>query len=228
MSTLRVGIRSPLLYPNVTNTSDIKAGDVVAATPLGRDENGKNLVAYIVRTEDEAPQYKLPNSLANSNTPKKSFLSDTAPPIDPASAQPKTKLQNPVQPKQETTSAQFIKPDDLLSRLEQSQVNQLRERDNAIRNDTTKLNDGAGNALLTALIYNSGPDGRRYAVGVSAPLSTQQAIRDSESQGSELLGSESQEGENNASPLGKAATAYRQSAYFNATDFRSTLFNKAI
>ncbi len=218
MSTFPVGIRSPLLYPNVINSGELKPGEVVATTPLGRDADGKNLVAYIVRTEEEVPAYKLPNS-SNSNTPKKSFLSDAATAaLQQQTPQTKPKVEQRVPSKSETTSAQFIKPDDLLSRLEQSQVDQLRARNDAVRSDTTNLNDGAGNALLTSLIYNKGPDGRRYAVGVSAPLLTQSgsATPDPEAE------------ETPTTPLGKATSAYRQSAYFNATDLRSGLLNKAI
>ncbi|MBY0428684.1 MAG: hypothetical protein K2Q32_05645 [Alphaproteobacteria bacterium] len=227
MSTFPIGTRSPLLYPNVTNPSDLKPGEVVATTPLGRDENGKNLVAYIVRTDEEVPAYKLPNNLANGNTPKKSFLSDTATQQELlAQAQIKTKQDKTADNrapqrqtiKNENTSAQFIKPDDLLSRLEQSQVDQLRARDDAVRADTTPLNDGAGHELLTSLIFNTGPDGRRYAVGVSAPLVTQQ-----QSQPDHAATDEEP-----SSPTGKAVEAYKKSAYFNATDFRSGLLNKAI
>lgn len=218
MSTFPVGTRSPLPYPNVTNSGDLKPGEVVATTPLGRDENGKNLVAYIVRTEEEVPAYKLPNS-SNSNTPKKSFLSDAAvTQLQQQQAQTKTKVDKEPQQKSDATSAQFIKPDDLLSSLEQSQVDQLRARNVAVRSDTTALNDGDGNPLLTSLIYNTGPDGRRYAVGVSAPLLTKQAVSAPEPDG-------------DASPMtaiSRATSAYTQSAYFNATDFRSGLFNKAI
>ena len=222
MSTFPIGTRSPLLYPNVTNPSELKPGEVVATTPLGRDENGKNLVAYIVRTDEEVPAYKLPNNLANGNTPKKSFLSDAAAQQELLlQAQLKSKIEKPVPQKtsvkNETTSAQFIKPDDLLSRLEQSQLDQLRARDNAIRADNTALDDGAGNALLTSLIYSRGPDGRRYAVGVSAPLLTQKEAQ-----------TDAQSEDETSSPLDNATRAYKKSAYFNATDFRSGLLNKAI
>lgn len=218
MSTLPVGIRSPLLYPNVTNSGDTKPAEIVATTPLGRDENGKNLVAYIVRTEEDVPAYKLPNS-SNSNTPKKSFLSDAAvTALQQQTQSPKPKVEQRVPPKTENTSAQFIKPDDLLSRLEQSQVDQLRARNDAVRNDKTDLNDGDGNALLTSLIYNTGPDGRRYAVGVSAPLLTKQPSAEPEAGADDPT----------ATLQGKAASAYRQSAYYNATDLRSGLLNKAI
>lgn len=227
MSTFPIGIRSPLLYPNVTNSGDLKPGEVVATTPLGRDENGKNLVAYIVRTDEEVPAYKLPNNLANGNRPKKSFLSDKAaqqaqlnePQINSQQEKPAPKRTEPNSfSKSNTTSARFIKPDELLSRLEQSQLDQLRARDNAVRNDTTQLDDGAGNALLTALIFNTGPDGRRYAVGVSAPLRTQQ----------EFQSTDVPDEDNISSPSGIAVQAYKKSAYFNATDYRSGLLNKAI
>lgn len=227
MSTLPIGNRSPLLYPNVTNSGDFKSGEVVATTPLGRDENGKNLVAYIVRTEEEVPAYKLPTNLANGNRPKKSFLSDAAP-QDPLLTEPPVKPRSDKTPSATTapsrsyesseTSAQYIKPDELLSRLEQSQVEQLRARDNAVRGDGATIDDGAGNALLTTLIYNTGPDGRRYAVGVSAPLLTAQQTDISESA----------DDDEPASALEKAAQAYKKSAYYNSTDFRSGLLNKAI
>lgn len=218
MSTFPVGTRSPLLYPNVTNSGDLKPGEVVATTPLGRDENGKNLVAYIVRTEEEVPAYKLPNS-SNNNTPKKSFLSDAAvTQLQQQQAQAKPKAEKQPQPKSENTSAQFIKPDDLLSRLEQSQVDQLRARNEAVRTDTTALNDGDGNPLLTSLIYNTGPDGRRYAVGVSAPLLTKQGFSTPQADADETT----------STAISRATSAYKQSAYFNATDFRSGLLNKAI
>ncbi len=226
MSTFPIGIRSPLLHPNVTNAGDLKLGEVVATTPLGRDENGKNLIAYIVRTDEEAPDYKLPNNLANGNTPKKSFLSDNAAlqaqlAETQLKSKPANKRSEPNQTiKNETTSAQFIKPDELLSRLEQSQLDQLRARDNEVRGDTTELDDGAGHALLTSLIYNIGPDGRRYAVGVSAPLLTQQE--------SEAEAVETPEEDDTSSPSGKAVQAYKQSSYYHSTDFRSGLLNKAI
>lgn len=218
MSTFPVGIRSPLLYPNVTNSGEPKPAEIVATTPLGRDENGKNLVAYIVRTEEEVPAYKLPNS-SNSNTPKKSFLSDAAvTALQQQAPQAKPKVEQRIPPKSENTSAQFIKPDDLLSRLEQSQVDQLRARNDAVHSDKTDLTDGDGNALLTSFIYNTGPDGRRYAVGVSVPLLTKQPAAEPSPDGEELP----------STPLGKATSAYRQSAYYNATDLRSGLLNKAI
>ncbi|NDE91479.1 MAG: hypothetical protein EB059_10175 [Alphaproteobacteria bacterium] len=225
MSTLPIGIRSLLPYPNVTHAGDSKAGELVAATPLGRDADGKNLIAYIVRTDDEAPAYKLPTGLANSNTPKKSFLSDAAAQSS-APTPPQVKTEKQPAPKSyaaPNTSAQFIKPDDLLTRLEQSQVNQLRARDADIHNDTTALHDGNGNALLTSLIYSTGPDGRRYAVGVSAPLLTQHDSPETEN----ISDDASSETPVNT-PLGKAAATYQQSSYFNATDFRSALLDKAI
>ena len=227
MSTFPIGTRSPLLYPNVTNPGELKPGEVVATTPLGRDENGKNLVAYIVRTEEDVPAYKLPNNLANGNRPKKSFLSDAATQQELlAQAQLQTKQDKPPgkisnaypNNKNSDTTAQFIKPDDLLSRIEQSQVNQLRARDEAIRTDSTVLSDGVGNELLTSLIYYTGPDGRRYAVGVSTPLLTQKKVQ-----------ADSAEVEDDtATPEGRASQLYQKSAYNNATDFRSGLLNKTI
>lgn len=195
----------------------------MATTPLGRDENGKNLVAYIVRTQDDPPAYKLPGQLANSNYPKKSFLNDAAdditqqekliaPTLKPAEKNRSQPYANP------SSSASFIKPDELLSRLEQSQVNQLRIRNDDIRRDTTELNDGNGNALLTTFVYNTGPDGRRYAVGVSAPLLSRQTAKAPEANTTPTP----------ATPSGRAANAYQQLAYVTEADFRSGLLNKSI
>ncbi len=214
MKSLPVGIRSPTPYPNVPHASNIPSGERVA-TPLGHDDHGKNLVVYIVRTEEDSPAYKQRGHLANGNTPEKSVLkNDETEKITP---KPDSQRAAPFESaKNETTTACYITPDDLLSHLEQSRLNHLRARHDAIRKDTTPVNDGAGNTLLTSYVYNTGPDGRRYAVGISTPHPTSSEP------------SNAQPDEVTLSPSGKAAQAYRQSSYDHAADFRSGLLDKAI
>jgi hypothetical protein len=146
------------------------AGELVAATPLGRDADGKNLTAYIVRSDTSPPPITpiLPRS-ANANTPQ-----DIAPEAINQDEANQANERLKKQPRQKAeTPARFVKPDYLLSNLEQAQLSQLRAREGDVTDDAQRLNDDKGNTLLTSLIYDRGPDGRNYAVGVSAPLLAQ-------------------------------------------------------
>lgn len=132
-------------------------GELVAATSLGRDAEGNNLTAYIVRDRNEALCFALPRTpLANNNNPKERLAGKDA---------AGEKISAPLRGE---TAARFIRPDALLSQLEQAEVDQLRQRDQDVRFEAT--DDAANTALLTSYVYGSGPDGRRYALGVSAPL----------------------------------------------------------
>ncbi len=146
MRAFPVGFSTPYAVSQAPPT-----GELVAATPLGKDQDGKNLVAYIVRTEDDAPQTPL-RQAGNNNDPRAKQAA-----INPQQPRPQNKP---------GTSAQFIKPDDLLSRLERSQLEQLRLRNTDVTTDNEKLSDGAGHDLLPAYVYAKGPDGKQYALGV--------------------------------------------------------------
>lgn len=148
MSAFSSGIR-----PFGATYSPQASGELVATTPLGRDENGKNLVAYIVRTDEEAPTFKTP-AQANANDPR-ARLQEGA----------QRKFQNKTE-----TPARFIKPDNLLSREQKAEVDHLRKRDAEIRTQAEDLTDGNGEGFLTSFVYGAGPDGKRYVLGVGLPL----------------------------------------------------------
>lgn len=215
-------------YPYSAYSQAPPPGELVAATPLGKDENGKNLVAYIMRTEEEV---SLPLSArkqnANSNSPfaEKTVANprtQTAPQAQPLPQQ-QAQQQTPVQAQNAAraySAARFIKPDELLTSLEQEQLAQLRARDADVNEDAQRLNDGGGDTLLTSFVYDQGPDGRRYAVGVAAPLLAQKAgLKNSETL-------QLPQGELN--PYLQASLAYRHSATQDISGPRAGLFNQAI
>jgi hypothetical protein len=239
MGTNPVGLRSPQSYLSNANSSALQ-GEVVATTPLGRDADGKNLVAYIVRTEDEAPRFTPPkqantNQANNQSNNLNNFIqagqakensekdkSKAAENFQNSFAQNKLAKNNP-------TSALFIKPDQLLTRQEQAQLNQLRERDAEIKNDDTVLDDGDGNELLTAPIYATGPDGRRYVLGSGPPLLAGTAGNKNQNSGLNSAYS-------NAFPLQggaeniyvKAAISYRHTSYNDYQGYSGGLIDRAL
>jgi hypothetical protein len=178
-------------------------GELVAATPLGRDADGNNLTAYIVRDRTDAPRFAVPRPpLANNNDPKAKLAAKE-------NSSEKTSA-----PPRGETSARFIKPDALLSREEQAEVEQLRQRDHAVRGEA---DEDAGNvALLTSYVYGAGPDGRRYALGVSAPLLLQNA-------GPPLKGS--LPGPTVEDRHAKAAASYRALASTDASGERAAIID---
>lgn len=210
MSAFSSGIR-PLnaTYPPQAS------GELVATTPLGRDENGKNLVAYIVRTEDEAPQFRAPQQ-ANTNDPR-ARLQDAP--------------QRKAGQKNNEPPARFIRPDNLLSREHKAEVDHLRARDTAIREQAGELTDGDGESLLTSFVYATGPDGKRYVLGVGAPLRafTQSDEEKARRQPKKADGEAVQlplEGPENVRV--RAAIAYRTTSYNDAAGARAGLIDNAI
>lgn len=216
MSAYTLGLRPFSSQP----LNAFPTGEFVAATPLGRDADGKNLVAYIVRTDDAPPLPPLSQDTANGNDPKARLLQQQNAPNAAAQkvqqAQVKTAqdasakdvAKNPV-------GARFIKPQALLSSLQQAEVQHLGARDQAVKQDASNFSDGEGNSLITSFVYNEGPDGKRYAIGVAAPLLAQKASRtykqNTSSDGVASTKTPLNGGADNIHV--RAAIAYRQTSY---------------
>jgi hypothetical protein len=199
MSVFSVGLR-----PLNIQAQAPPQGELVAATPLGRDADGKNLVAYIVRTEDDAPAVDIPRrALANNNNPAEKFQTNSQ------QAQKQTRQES---------AARFIRPDPLLSRMEQAQVDQLRARDDDVTNDDA-------NAPLESYVYQSGPDGRRYAVGAAAALLAQKIGQDTAPSKAPPSSPEAQKALQDARLY--ATSAYRQMAGYDAQGPRASLIDQA-
>jgi hypothetical protein len=143
------------IYPNFIRGSPVLDAQVLAATPLGKDAAGANLTAYIVRSDEEAPAPPAKNT-ANTN--------ETSAPSAASFAENLVASQQAVISGQ--TSAKFLKPDSLLTRLEKAQVDHLRARDTQIKKEVSD----AKTTSSASFVYQSGPDGRNYIVGVAAPL----------------------------------------------------------
>lgn len=169
---------NPYIFSKPTSLVDAQ---VLSQSPLGRDATGAHLTAYIVRSEEEAPSPNLKSS-ANTNS---------------AHAAPAASFQeNLVAAEQATytpqTSARFIKPDHLLSRLEKAQVDHLRARDGAVKKEVKDIGGESG----FSLIYETGPDGRQYAVGVATPLLHQGSFQQVEEKPAQLSNEEHDRGIN--------------------------------
>jgi hypothetical protein len=108
-----------------------------------------------VRSDEEAPAPPTKNT-ANTN--------ETSAPSAASFAENLVASQQAVISGQ--TSAKFLKPDSLLTRLEKAQVDHLRARDTEIKKEVSD----AKSATSPSFIYQSGPDGRNYIVGVATPL----------------------------------------------------------
>jgi hypothetical protein len=130
-------------------------GEPLAQTTHAAHAEG--LTAYVVRTKDEAPSKNTSSASANVNDPKAPQPDFSA---DLQHAQTNTYTQS--------TSAKFLTPDSLLTKREQAQVNHLRARDAAIKKEADELNgsDAAG----LSFVYETGPDGRNYIIGMATPL----------------------------------------------------------
>jgi hypothetical protein len=193
--------------PGVFQAQAPPQGELVAATPLGKDADGKNLVAYIIRTDEEADIRARVLQNANSNNPnlKKQGVTQEPPP------QPRAKS---------GTAARFIKPDIFLSQLEKEQLQQLRLRDANIREEADALDNGDSHSLITAFVYDKGPDGRRYAVGVAAPLIAQK--QSTENKAPPPLPS------GQLNPYIQASLAYRHSSEQDATGPKAGLLDRAL
>jgi hypothetical protein len=208
------GIRSSPLHGNLPAASEL-----VAATPLGRDAEGKNLTAYIVRTDGEAPAYS-PPPRANNNAPVKTRVQEVA-----AEETPK---QRPAP----ATNPRFIKPDDLLTRSEKAEVEQLRARDADIRKQSSE------GGLLSSYVYGNGPDNRRYILGVSAPLLREDTNKaeaetvseeepsNTRSASREKPGLLLPQGSNN--PYLQASLAYRANYHQDAAGHKAGLLDQAV
>src|ERR1700733_6593457 len=133
-------------------------GEVLAATPLGQDQEGTTLVAYIVRKEGDAASSRGAASSANTNDPKAKPAANFEADLAQATTAAATAG---------GASAKFLKPDALLSRLEKAQVDHLRAREGAIKKELT---GDASSVSTGSFIYQTGPDGRNYVVGVATPL----------------------------------------------------------
>lgn len=195
-------------------------GELVATTPLGRDENGKNLVAYIIRTDEEAGINPRALNNANGNAQNAKAAAAAGAAYNKAAAPPDAPRPQIPQNKN-NTSARFVKPDALLSRLEQEQLDQLRARDAAIHDEAAQ-NSAAPESLLTSFVYDKGPDGKRYAVGVSAPLIAQNSSKESASKAPPPLPS------GTLNPYVQASLAYRHSSNQDASGPKAGLLDKAL
>lgn len=198
----------------------------MAATPLGRDEHGKNLVAYIVRTDEEAPRFVPSAALANGNDPEEKLRGEKlkAALVDEKNKDQKTKNSSSLsQQALQQASARFITPDHLLSPRDQAAVDQLRSRDAAVKDDADALEENSAEIFLTSFVYGEGPDGKRYALGVSAPLITQKYSKASESKNNP---SPPPDGTENINI--RAALAYRSSYYSDAQGPRAGLLDRSL
>lgn len=200
----------------------------MAATPLGRDENGKNLVAYIVRTDEEAPRFALPQkNLANSNRADAQKGTQPLPDKEQALAlstgtAPPPRKGPPPSPHAET-SARFITPEHMLSRMQHEQLAQLRAREADIREDADALEGNDTETLLTSFVFGEGPDGRRYILGVAPPLVAQRAAP----AGSKAYAAQSlYEGAENIHI--RAANAYRSTHHNDAEGPKAGLIDRAL
>ncbi|HVY12624.1 MAG TPA: hypothetical protein VHB73_03565 [Alphaproteobacteria bacterium] len=157
-------------YPSFTETHAPSQGEVLATTSLGQDQQGANIVAYIVRKNGEgSAQAQNKSSSANTNDPTArsaaNFSADLAQTAAPAAAS--------------GTSARFITPDNLLSPLDKAKVNHLRTREGAVKKEVASLSDDDAKGL--SFVYETGPDGRPYVVGMATNLVLQNPGQNSDS-----------------------------------------------
>ncbi|MBI3419551.1 MAG: hypothetical protein HY053_05415 [Proteobacteria bacterium] len=116
-------------------------------------------LAPLPSNEEEAPP-RAPSS-ANTNDPKAKAAATFSADLAQATATTATAT---------GSSARFIKPDSLLTRLEKAQVEHLRARDAAIKKEATETTGAP------TFIYQTGPDGGNYAVGIATPLTLQNSL----------------------------------------------------
>jgi hypothetical protein len=139
------------IYPNFVQPNAPPPGEVPATSSY---VEGGDLVATVTRTKDDAVSRRAAAAYANVN--KASDFSANL-------AEAQSSAYTP-----SSSSARFLKPDSLLSKMEKAKVDHLRTREEAIKKETDQLKpaDAAG----LSFVYETGPDGRNYIVGVATPL----------------------------------------------------------
>jgi hypothetical protein len=150
------------IYPNFVQPNAPPQGDVPAPSAHA---HGGDLVATVTRTKDDTASKRATAAYANVN--KASDFSASL-----AEAQSATHIPS-------SSSARFLKPDSLLSKTEKARVDHLRTREEVIKKETKELSEV--NAAGLSFVYETGPDGRNYIIGVATPLVLQNGLENGES-----------------------------------------------
>ena len=147
-----------------------QAGVVMSAQPIGEVENGRQLVALKIREGEQAKASSQNPVTIGPLTEKAAGLlnarsdSQTAIP-----GQPPLPEQSPLEAASESSAAR-LQAD--LSPAEKAEVSKLQQRDQQVKQEEKSHAAAAGDlAGPINYVYQSGPDGRQYAVGGSGGIS---------------------------------------------------------
>ncbi len=150
---------APVIYPQFTQAAGTPQAEPPSRTP-------KNAGANVVQIRDEASSRRAAHSSPGANNPASR---------EPGFSEAFENASSGVQTS--GASARFITPDGLLPPFERAQVEHLRAREDVVKKEIESRRE-QGDKNSVTFVYQAGPDGRSYAVGLATPLVLQETSTD--------------------------------------------------